>query len=182
MQETSGVKRIDVLDLAPKAAWHSGQDIPVMWGQENRGPNSPGVADYLTDQRMEDGKVVARVLRTHPKFNGETTIVGDFRLPRAIRPHDRLTASFGFYVAKGVPDCHTAGDAYFSAYLLDAERTGAVQLFSERDTGGDAKLRTKVIDLAAYQGARRLRLMVDAGATSHCDWAGWTKVVIRPSL
>ncbi len=156
-----------LIDHAAQAAWRSGAGALPFPGSEtdNRGFAVIRPAGSLI---LEDGSRPEH-LETHPQWVNFGFINGDFTLPAPLKAGDHFRATVGFIAVANPP---SAGEADF--VVLAVLPGGAVrEMGRTHDLGSDGILRSIDIDLSSAAGATKVRLRVEAGATSAQDWASW---------
>ncbi|MFI6735079.1 hypothetical protein ACIBI9_19310 [Nonomuraea sp. NPDC050451] len=177
LRESAPPAPVDLIQLAEKASWRSGQGA-VAWGSGTR--VQAGSANLALQAPMESGVRVGRVLATHPQWVPQGYLEGDFRLPRPVDRRDRLVGTVGFFVDEPgfATGLRVGGEVDFSVYVLD--EAGPQRVHVVRDVGNDWRTPRLDVDMSAYEGATKLRIRVDAGDTAAQDWAGWWDLRLEP--
>ena len=158
-----------LISHAAQATWRSGAGALPFPGSETdaRGFAIIRPANSLL---LEDGSS-PQFLETHPQWveNNQGWINGDFTLPTPIAAGDHFRATVGFIAVANPP---SAGDAEF--VVVAVFPNGAVKELSRtHDIGRDGVLVGIDDDLSSAVGATKIRLRVEAGASSAQDWASW---------
>lgn len=159
------VASIDLLSLAPQAAWNS--DVgPVRWDRLSEATR--GFVAVVDSQPLASGPT-ARVLKTHPNHARDGFVEGTLSLPRAVRSGDHFVTSIGFYLDR--PPCYS-GDVVFRAYAVFTGRPPG-ELINAPLAASSTQQRRYNIDLTPFAGAIGIRLRVDARDAPTCDWGAW---------
>jgi len=179
----------DFVAEAPNASWSgSWGSLPWQGGDTDR----QGIVRWMWNARLEDGSRPERVLETHPTWEDNGWITGQYPTNNIeIEPGDRFVARVGFLEGA------EAGDVTFLVWyvpaiaVLDAQQSPtfvaytAVRpiqpyLVAEVSDSYDRQLRRIEVDLtemvdsvsSAY-GAFELQVL--ANGTSRQDWAVWVE-------
>ena len=154
----------DFIENAPTAYWWStpGEQLPFPGATgDNR-----GFACYVTNIRLNDGLIYAKVLETHPKWVDDGYITGKYANVY-IPPGAKLKVKVGF-ISGG-----TAGNVRFRAHKLSAAAVWS-QIVGYADGVKEAE-----VDLSAYAGQTiDFCIGVNAQGSSGQDWAAWVEARI----
>jgi hypothetical protein len=165
---------IDLLALAPNAAWRSGAGSLPFNGNDGdsqgfalirSGPYQFGSSGPCL---LEDGSAPT-YLETHPEWVANGWIDGTYALPSPIIAGDHFRARIGFIKCQNLSQ---VGAVQFTVSVIMPG--GSVrQVTSVGDTGNNGQMPVIDVDLTPFVGATQVRLLVDAGADSSQDWASW---------
>ncbi|MHB8094390.1 MAG: hypothetical protein ACYDH0_05550 [Candidatus Aminicenantales bacterium] len=162
----------DFVQRAGEAKWYSlgppRAELP--WNgsaNDNRGFVRP-----CAGVTLEDGKVYALVLETHPEWKKGGAIYGvysDVLIPAGAK----FAATVGF-----LKDATATDGVVFAVYVRD-QATTTTQRIADKSVRYDGALDDLSADLGAFSGKTvTITLRVSAGVTSTQDWAVWASAAV----
>lgn len=164
----------DFVASAPDAVWSSssvGSAYALAFGGST--DDDRGFACYRSNISMEDGVRHAKVLETHPLWEDDGEIIGEYLIGHEIRPGEH------FYAEVGILECPEpqAGDVLF---IFGFKPDGAGwQSLSVHDTyDGQIITVDMAFDRQYFGDAADFMLQVQANGTSEQDWAAWVEAKI----
>lgn len=153
----------DFIAQAPSAHWFNnvGEDLP--WpGADN---DNRGFALWRDNYALEDGSHPARVLETHPKWEDDGSINGDYTVNVTIKSGDMFKARIGFISGAN------AGDA---RWVLGYREGGTYHSLASETKAYDGNLKDFTVGLSSLDGkVVNFELRVWANGSAAQDWAIW---------
>ena len=162
----------DFVQHANEAKWYSlvpaNEQLP--WnGSDN---DSRGFVRPRANFALEDGKIHALVLETHPEWKKGGTIYGIYS-NIFIPAGSKFAATVGF-----LKDATASDGVVFAVYIRDQAATNT-QRIADKAVRYDGVLDELSADLGAYAGKTvTITLRVSAGVTSTQDWAVWASAAV----
>jgi hypothetical protein len=156
-----------LIDHAAQAAWRSGAG-PLPFSGSDGDSRGFALIRPANSLPLENG-TAPTFLETHPQWVSNGWIEGDFLLPDPIAAGDHFRAQVGFIAVASPPSAGNADFVVLAVFPNDAVK----EMSRTHDVGSNQTLIPIDVDLSSAAGATKVRLRVDAGATSAQDWASW---------
>jgi len=157
----TAVMHFNFLDKAPGAEWRNAT-TPLPWGDPN--DDSPGVAAYLENIKLENGKTYSKVLATYPQRITDGVITGLFA-SYTVQDGDHFRATIGFGKSCGV------GKVKFQLNYKEGDTLVNLREWSE---SCDGKLLDVDVDLSTLVGKTvQFMLAVTTDGSPDDDNAIW---------
>ncbi len=148
-------------DKAPSAEWRNGSKL-LPWGDPS--DDSPGVATYLENVKLEDGNTYSKMIATYPERITDGVITGLFS-SYVVQDGDHFQAKIGFRGSCG------NGKVKFQ---LNYKEGDTIILFREWTETCDGKLLDVDVDLSSLKGKTiQFMLAVVADGSPDDDKAVW---------
>ncbi len=174
-------EELDLIGRAASAVWRNGDLQNIQFGRDGR---EAGTAKYIMNAALEDGKMVKKVLFTHPQWKNGGSIHGFFSNINVPAKGGKLIVSGGFLKGANGTDGVT-----FTAHFIGgtAARVMGRSRIQSRDrlllgsfhARMDGKIDRQQFDLRQAAGQRgTIILGVEAGRSPDSDWAVWTEAKI----
>jgi hypothetical protein len=146
---------------AKDAQWRNGTD-EIDFGDKN--DDSPGVAAYVENAKLEDGKTYSKALATYPERIDDGEILGIFS-PYTVKDGDHFVAQVGFRSG-----CENGKVSFQFGYM----EGGSFQILKEWSKSCDGNMKTLDFDLADLEGEEHeFVLAVDAVGSFRNDKVMW---------
>ena len=169
----------DFIEHAPEALW--GSWSPSSPFEELPFPGNDwdprGFACYKYDTKLEDGDIYPRILETHPRWEIEGAIRGDY--PELTVPPDSwLNLAVGFLDGAVGTD-----GVKFEVWFIDDENPPGTNLITTIYSGYDDDINYESAPLDDFADRTGFfRLLVHSLQTANRDWAVWAKAEIGSEL
>ena len=151
----------DFISQGPNAAWQNGNQN-IAWGDP--GEDSQGVADEVSNRKLEDGKLYAELLATFPQKIDDGLI-------RGVYPAYTVQSGDHFRTILGLKDGCEVGKVRYSFSYLSG---GSEVVLSEWVEKCDDKVTLVDIDLSALKGqSLQFVLTVKTEGAFKEDYAHW---------
>jgi hypothetical protein len=162
----------DLVQRANEAKWYSlgppREDLP--WNGSN--DDRRGFVRPCANIALEDGKLYALVLETHPEWKKGGAIYGIYS-DVLIPAEAKFAAKVGF-----LKDATATDGVIFAVYIRD-QATTTTQRIADKAARYDGVLDEFSADLGAFAGKTvTITLRVSAGVTSNQDWAVWASAAV----
>ncbi|MFG1609201.1 PKD domain-containing protein [Actinoplanes sp. NPDC049265] len=171
-----------LIPMATQAVWRTSAGEPSSGGEDfdqnsNTQKTAAGFAlVHRPGSWVLEDHTAPEYLETHPAWQQDGWINGDFALPSPVVPGDRFRSRIGFIELdprSGV----SAGEADFVVSAVQADGT-ATELYRIHDKASDTILYDLDVDLAPAQGptglgATAIRIRAEAAGASTQDWCAW---------
>lgn len=134
-----------------------------------------GIARWMDYPRLENGGISPRVLETHPPWEDNGAIWGQFDTAHiVIQENDHFLATVGFLEGA------EAGNVVFSVWFWNYDADSSFTQVAELMDTYDGQLKEIDVDLSPFAGQSGIfRLQVDANGASTQDWAVWNDARIE---